>query len=200
MIPNEPEQNQWPSISTQSSILGICILLISQRQYNNFLLISIALVFSLFILQGISHRFLYFKPVNTFMNQPTFAIDTFILYSFTYIAGVLLFLGIVMIIGSWSLTSLDIVIGNYIFWISGTLLVIIPAYFLIDGKKRIRNRITEKLKNCSFKHQTICPICRDEQVLVEAKVIKWNDLRITVHSPKCKEGNLVEIKTGLRVG
>ena len=83
------KKSKWLSISIQSSLLGLNLILASQKVYNSFLLLSIVLLFALFLLQASSHRFLYFNPFNHHVQKATPHFDTYILYTFIYLAGAL---------------------------------------------------------------------------------------------------------------
>ena len=59
------QESKWVSLTIQSSLLGLNVLLVSQGKVNSYILLSIALVFSLFALQFVSPRILLFHPFNS---------------------------------------------------------------------------------------------------------------------------------------
>lgn len=201
MIPNEMklvQNKEWLPVSIQSTLLGINVLLISQKIVNSYLLLSVGLIFSLFILQLISHRFLYFKPVNLFMQIKTPHIDTYMLYIFIYLSGVFLFLGLSQTYNIDILDSLNIQTKQYLLWVFVVLVIIMPLLFKLRGKNYIRNRITKKLKPASFKHIKNCEMCKID-ALYEHVVKDWNDLRV-IKKCNCGDGKPIETKTNLQIG
>ncbi len=194
------KKSKWLSISIQSSLLGLNIILASQKVYNSFLLLSIVVLFSLFLLQASSHRFLYFNPFNYHVQKATPHIDTYILYSLIYLAGILFVLGITHEYKIESLKAIEEYLKKIILWLYLIFLFLFPICWKIVGRKLIAKSIAKKIKNNSFQYLKNCEECGMDGVLHENIVISWDDLRIKRTCPKCDKGSTKEFKTTLRIG
>ena len=120
------KKSKWLSISIQSSLLGLNIVLASQKVYNSFLLLSMVVLFSLFLLQASSHRFLYFNPLNYHVQKTTPHIDTYLLYFFIYLAGILFILGITHEYNIDLLKAIEQYLKKIILWLYLFFLFLLP--------------------------------------------------------------------------
>jgi hypothetical protein len=203
MLPDNLEQlkkSKWLSITIQSSLLGINFLLISQRVVNSFILLSIGLIFSLFLLQSTSHRYLYFKPYNYHVQVPTPHLDTFILYTFTYLSGIFLLLGVACEYNIEVLKKFDSNLKNNVLWIFGILILLLPLCSMIFGRKIIKKCLTNKLKAKKFQYKKKCDECGKDNAIFEHIVVDWDDLRIRKTCQFCGNGKTKEYKTNLYIG
>ncbi len=194
------KKSKWLSISIQSSLLGLNLILASQKVYNSFLLLSIVLLFALFLLQASSHRFLYFNPFNHHVQKATPHFDTYILYTFIYLAGALFVLGITHEYKVESLKMMEQYLKNIILWPYLFFLFLLPVCWKVLGRKLIAKSVTKKLKDKSFQYLKKCDDCGNDRVLHKNIVISWDDLRIQRTCPNCDKGSTKEFKTTLRIG
>ncbi len=202
-LPDSIEQlreSKWLSITLQTSILGLNFLLISQKIINSYILISVCIVFSLFLLQSVHHRFIYFNPVNQHIQVRTPHFDTFLLYLFTFLAGGFLFLGISSYYDIEPLSYYDEYLQDYILWIFGVLSIILPLFFYFYGRSLITRLITKKIKSKKLTYQTVCNDCGKEGAIYEHIVLDWNDLRVRKTCQNCNEGKTKEYTTNARIG
>ena len=194
------KKSKWLSISIQSSLLGLNIILASQKVYNSFLLLSIVVLFSLFLLQASSHRFLYFNPFNFHVQKATPHLDTYILYFLIYLSGVLFVLGITHEYKVESLKVIEEYLKNIILWFYLIFLFLFPICWKFLGRKLIAKSIAEKVKHNTFQYRRKCDECGTDKVLHENIIINCNDLRIRRTCPSCDKGSTKEFKTPLRIG
>jgi hypothetical protein len=202
-LPDNVEQlkeSKWLSITVQTSLLGLNFLLISQKIINSFILISVCIVFSLFILQSVHHRFIYFNPINQHVQVPTPHFDTFFLYIFTFLAGGFLFLGISSHYEVDPLPCYDEYLKDYILWIFGVMAIALPLFFYIAGRGLITYLITKKIKSKTLTYQTACNDCGKAGALYEHVILHWNDLRVRKTCKHCNDGKTIEYKTNARIG
>lgn len=194
------KKSKWLSISIQSSLLGLNIILASQKVYNSFLLLSIVVLFSLFLLQASSHRFLYFNPFNHHVQKATPHLDTYILYFLIYLAGALFVLGITHEYKVESLKVIEEYLKNIILCSYLVFLFLFPLCWKVVGRKLIAKSIAKKVKDNSFQYRKKCDECGSNGVLHENIVISWDDLRIQRTCPNCDKGSTKEFRTTLRIG
>lgn len=194
------KKSKWLSISIQSSLLGLNIILASQKVYNSFLLLSIVVLFSLFLFQASSHRFLYFNPFNHHVQKATPHLDSYILYFLIYLAGVLFVLGITHEYKVESLKVIEEYLKNIILWSYLVFLFLFPICWKVVGRKLIAKSIAKKVKDNSFQYRKKCNECGGDGVLHENIVISWDDLRIQRTCPNCDKGSTKEFRTTLRIG
>ena len=200
MFPDSLEnikENKWVSLTIQSSLLGLNVLLVSQGKVNSYILLSITFVFSLFAMQFVSPRILYFHPFNSHVQRLTFHIDTFLLYAFTFLSGILFFIGMATTNQIEILTNIDPKIKNYVLWIFCLVAIVLPLYLKFFGRTQIRKSIAKRFKNKSFQYQGKCNECGDPGARYENIVIGWNDLRIRM---ACKSCGAKEFNTNLVIG
>jgi hypothetical protein len=194
------KKSKWLSISIQSSLLGLNVILASQKVYNSFLLLSIVVLFSLFLLQAASHRFLYFNPFNYHVQRAVPHFDTYILYFFIYLAGFLFVLGITH---EYKVEPLNVIEGylkSKILWSYLIFLFLFPMCWKVFGRKLIAKSIAKELRDNSFQYTKNCDECGRDGVLHKNIVISWNDLRIQRECPNCDKGRTKEFRTTLRIG
>ena len=194
------QENKWISLTIQSSLLGLNVLLVSQGKVNSYILLSIAFVFSLFAMQFVSPRILYFHPFNSHVQRPTFHIDTFLLYMFTFFAGILFFMGIAATNKIELLTYLDAKIKNHVLWIFGILAIALPLYLKLFGRTQIRKSIAKGFKTKALQYQGKCNECGNAQATYQNIVLEWNDLRIRKKCEGCGDVKTTEFKTNLVIG
>ena len=194
------KKSKWLSISIQLSLLGLNVILASQKVYNSFLLLSIVVLFSLFILQAVSHRFLYFNPFNYHVQRAVPNLDTYILYFFIYLAGVLFVLGIAQEYKVESLKVIEGYLKSEILWFYLIFLFLFPLCWKVVGRKLIAKSIAKKLRDHSFQYTKHCDECGSDGVLHENIVLSWNDLRVRRACPTCDKGRTKEFRTTLRIG
>jgi hypothetical protein len=194
------KQNKWLSITIQSSLLGMNVLLVSQGRVNSFILLSIAFIFSLFTLQFVGYRFLIFNPLNLHVKRPVFHFDTFLLFAFTFLAGVLFFMGLSTTHNIEPLVCIDNVLKNYVLWMFTMLVIVLPLYFKFIGRKQISKSIAKRLRSKTYKYEGTCNECGAPGTTYENIVLEWNDLRIRKKCEKCDNDEPKEIKTNLKIG
>lgn len=203
MFPDSIEkikENKWLSLTVQSSLLGLNVFLVSQGKVNSYILLSLAFVFSLFALQFVSPRVLYFHPFNSHVQSPTFHFDTFLLFLFTFLSGILFFLGLAAIHKIEHLVYLDAKLKNHVLWMFGILAVFLPLYFKLFGRTQIRKSIASRFKSRIFQYKGKCNECGNSEAVYENIVLEWNDLRIRKKCDKCGDGESKEFKTNLVIG
>lgn len=197
---NKIKESKWLSITIQSSIIGLNSLFISQKGANSFLLISIYIVFSLFLLQATNHRYLYFNPSNLHVNVPTPSIDTFILCIFTFLSGAFFLFGITSLMEIEYLKKADLFLKIYILYILLFFDFLLPLCSLIFGKHIFKRLIARKLKKYRFSYIGNCETCECDKVTYENFVVAWNDLRILRKCKNCDTADGTEFKTNLQIG
>lgn len=203
MFPDTLEQFQeykWVSLTIQSSLLGLNVLLVSQGKVNSYILLSIAFVFSLFALQFVSPRIVYFHPFNSHIMRSTFHFDTFLLYMFTFFAGILFFLGIAEIHKIEPLVCLDAKLKNHVLWMFGILAVVLPLYFKFFGRMQIRKSLAKRFRTQVFQYKGKCNECGNTEATYENIVLDWNDLRFSKECKGCKDDKPKEFKTKYEIG
>lgn len=194
------QESKWVCLTIQSSLLGLNVLLVSQGKVNSYILLSITLVFSLFALQFVSPRILLFHPFNSHIQSPTFHIDTFLLFMFTFLAGVLFFLGIAEIHKIEPLVCLDAKLKKHILWIFGVLAVVLPLYFKFFGRMQIRKSLAKRFRSKVFQYKNKCNECGNAEATYENIILEWNDLRIRKVCEKCGKDKPKEFKTNFEIG
>ena len=142
----------------QGFILATDVLYLQHKEPNIFIFISMGIVFTLFTMQAINHRFFYYYPQNKFTMTMTYDVDTYILYLMTFLA---IFF---MLSGIFSITLA--IIGTIIIAFS-------PFLWRYFGYPWTRNRITKGLKNKVYTLDKICPCCGGKLV-IKRKVLAWN--------------------------
>ena len=88
------EDKKYPSIMVQGFILATDVLYLQHKELNILIFISMGIVFTLFTMQAINHRFFYYYPQNKFTMTMTYDVDTYILYLMTFFAIFFLLSGI----------------------------------------------------------------------------------------------------------
>lgn len=194
------QENKWVSLTIQSSLLGLNVLLVSQDKVNSYILLSIALIFSLFALQFVSPRILHFHPFNSHVQRPTFHFDTFLLLIFTFLAGILFFLGIAATHKIEPLVCLDAKLKKHVLWIFGVLAVVLPLYFKFFGRMQIRKSLAKRFRSKVFQYKNKCDECGNAEATYENIMLEWNDLRIRKVCEKCGKGKTKEFKTNFEIG
>ena len=172
----------------------------SQDLINSYILLSITFVFSLFALQFVSPRILYFHPFNSHVQSPTFHFDTFLLFLFTILAGVSFFLGIAAQLQIDPLICIEVNLRQYVLWIFFILVLLLPLYLKLFGKTQIRKGIAEGFKSKIFQHPGKCNACGNENAIYENIVLEWNDLRIRRTCKHCDGKESKEFRTNLVIG
>lgn len=203
MFPDTLEKIQeykWVSLTIQSSLLGLNVLLVSQGKVNSYILLSIAFVFSLFALQFVSPRIVYFHPFNSHIMRSTFHFDTFLLFMFTFLAGILFFLGIAATHKIEPLVCLDAKLKKHILWIFGVLAVVLPLYFKFFGRMQIRRSLAKRFRSKVFQYKDECNECGNAEATYENFILEWNDLRIRKVCEKCGNDKPKEFKTRYEIG
>lgn len=140
------EDKKYPSVSIQGIVLATNLLAI-QQSTNVYIFLSIGLVLLLFAMQSINPRFFYYFPVNGFIGKPTFDVDTYMIYGFTYFAIFFMLTGLFGILKA--LIASVVICGSPFLW----------HYF---GKSWIQRRLVEKHKNVTHELQGDCPCCGGE--------------------------------------
>ncbi|MDY6990082.1 MAG: hypothetical protein SWQ30_18735 [Thermodesulfobacteriota bacterium] len=152
------EDKKYPSVTVQGVVLGTNVLYLQHSVPNFFIFVSMALIFTLFTLQAVNHRFFYYFPVNRFAEKMTYDVDTFILYGITALA---IFF---MIAGIFSVSHA--IIGTIVVALS-------PFAWRQYGYPWVRGRITKRLKKETYTFWHICPCCGGPYV-IKRKVLTWN--------------------------
>jgi len=134
------------------------------------------------------------------MNINTPSVDTLFLYTFSYLSGIFLLLGIAFTYKIPNLIKIESELKDHILYVYFILVILIPLCFKIFGIRLIRNSVTKKLKRSKCNYNKDCPNCGEKQVLCENTVLDWNDLRIFIHCNKCSQENGFEIRTKMKIG
>ena len=152
------EDKKYPSITVQGVVLGTDVLYLQHSAPNLLIFLSMGLVFTLFTLQAVNHRFFYYFPVNRFTEKMTYNVDTYVLYGMTALAIFFMIAGIFSLILA--------IIATVVICLS-------PLAWRFYGYQWVRNRITEKLKKGTHTLWGICPCCQGPYI-IKRRVLAWN--------------------------
>jgi hypothetical protein len=151
--------NKGPAITVQGVLLASSILYLEHGGSNLPVVFAVILVLSLFFLQAINHRFFYYFPGNKFTGKETRNLDTYVLYSMTFLSVWLFIWGI----------SHSFVIG-----IISVLLIVPPGFlwkhFILE---KVRKDIANRLRSENIVEINQCPKC-GAKAIIGKKVFKWN--------------------------
>ena len=155
----ELTNKKYPSITIQGVLLASSILYLKHEGPNILIIFSITIVLFLFILQAINHRFYYYFPGNQFALEETKDIDTCILYLSTFFAFFFFIWGI----------SDSVILSIFL-----TAFIVLPGFlWKIFMYKRVRQRITDRLKNRNYIYYVKCPHCGAKAIRGRI-IFRWN--------------------------
>ena len=150
---------EFASITIQGVLIASSVLYLKHEGPNLLIILAIAFILCLFVLQAINHRFYYYFPGNKFAHEQTKDIDTYILYLLTFLAF-LCFL--------WGVSH------SLILSICLTVFTVLPGFFWkIFMYKRVRQRITNRLRNKNYIQFIECPYC-GAKAIRGRRIFRWN--------------------------
>jgi len=177
------EGKKYPSVMVQGFILATDVLYLQHCEPNIFIFISMGIVFTLFAIQAVNHRFFYYFPRNKFTMTMTYNIDTYILFVMTFFAIFFMLSGIFSI--TLAIIGAIIICSSPFLW----------RYF---GYPWTRDLITKRLMGKIYTSNEICPCCGG-RLVIKRKVLAWNR---GVEYYKCLEecgkegGRIVKLNIG----
>jgi hypothetical protein len=176
----------------QTIIIIIDAYLIVKEKSNGFVLLSVILVLSTFVLQLVRRRFLLLYPRNNWVGRESTSIDTF------YLRIVIIISACSSLIGCFSVNcttieSLDAFIESYLPWIIPITVGLIPGIFWFSSSA-IDDRIAEKLKKYGPKISIVsCPCCEYPYAIQKKEVLHKNLGRVSFQCEHCKNDVTREI-------
>jgi hypothetical protein len=144
------------TIVLQAVVLFIDTLLFAHGVDNGFIIISGALVLSLFGLQVVSRRFLFLFPFQSYLGQPIPKIDTTILRFFLILA--LSFTGIGAIGTNFEYFKvIDTFLRSNLFWLVPILIPVLPLLWHLVFNDLVRQSFINDMKKRSLEYHDQCP-------------------------------------------
>jgi hypothetical protein len=179
------EFQKWSAITIQILILYCNATLFFNGKANGYIFASATFIFSLFLLQVVSRRFLLLYPRQQFFKRITVQADTYIISIFMMFALFLLLIGA----GQNQyrvLANLEIYFNKALWIIVPILIFGFPIYWLFKGRECIQNKIIQDLQNNPVTYIEKCPVqnCPDTRN-VTIRAISQNLAELQLDCPNC---------------
>ena len=141
------------ALVVQGVLLFAAVIHTTHGEPNFFIVLSITILLSLYVLQALNRRFRYYFPINGFFRKNTKRKDTYILYVLTFLAFFSFLMGLTHSISLGIFLSLIILLPG-------------PIWFLFFSKG-VASDIESEFKKKDFIVSSIhCPYCGADAVQV----------------------------------
>ena len=179
----------------QIIILIIDAYLFVKGKFNGYVLLSLVLIISTFVLQTIRRRFLLLYPRNNWVGRESSEIDTY------YLRLIIILSACFSLIGYFSSYSASIdrwgvFIKSYLPFIIAITIGLMPCLFWIFSD-RIDKRVAEKLKSYGPNISVIsCPCCEYPYAIQKNEVIHKNLGKISFQCDHCNNVREITLNIG----
>lgn len=178
----------------QIIILIIDAYLVLNTKSNGYVLLSLVLIFSIFVLQTVRRRFLLLYPKQQWAGYESAEIDTY------YLRGIVILSAFSSLMGLFSsytnsMPKWAIILESYIPipLISLLTIVIIPCFFCLFSNL-INDRIAKKLKSHGpYISVVTCHCCKYPYAIQKREVIHKNLGKITFKCEHCNNDIVREV-------
>lgn len=162
----EISNSKFAAVSVQAFLLAANLFSLKASLNKTSIIISIVLIFSIFVLQALNNRFYLYFPFQEWAKQPTKDWDTYLLYLLTVLAFFFFILG---------------VSDSILFSVVGISIIIIPGIvwkFYFNNKIIIR--VVKKLKANPIIEDFVCPNCKGKAT-IKYQVIDEREGKKIIH-------------------